>query len=289
VTALPLPEREIPLGNGISLKLILVPAGEFTIGDENGKPDEQPVHVEKISAPFWMGKFEVTNAQYACFDPEHDSRLEHGDFLQFSVEERGYPLNHPDQPVARVRWKDAAAFCEWLSALTGESFSLPTEAQWEYACRAGTTTPLWYGGMEADFAASANLADESLAHVDTYPPWNLPSGAIAPWRPAMRNINDKYRVSAPVGSFGANPWGLFDMHGNVAEWTRTSYVPCAGNAAEDGGGEEANMRKVVRGGSWYDLPERARSAARRAYHPWQPVFDVGFRVVAMDSSGLETK
>jgi len=266
VAAQSLPERKIPLIDDLSLSLVLIPATE-------------------TEPSFWMGKFEVTNAQYACFDPTHDSRLEHGDFLQFSVEERGYPLNGSQQPVARVRWKDAVAFCEWLSALTGESFSLPTEAQWEYACRAGTATPLWYGGLDADFAAVANLADESLAHVDTYPPWNLPSGAISPWRPAMRNVNDGYRVSAPVGSFKANPWGLFDMHGNVAEWALTSYA-VNGDKPES---TDDTMRKVVRGGSWYDLPERACSAARRAYYPWQPVFDVGFRVVAAENSAVETK
>jgi formylglycine-generating enzyme required for sulfatase activity len=230
---------------------------------------------------FLDGQVEVTNAQYACFDPNMTAVWSTAIFCSSVWPSAAIPLIIPTSLWFGCAGKMLLAFCQWLSAMTGETFSLPTEAQWEYACRAGTTTPLWYGELDADFAAVANLADESLAFVDTYPPWNLPSGAIAPWRPAMRTVNDNHRVSAPVGSYNANPWGLFDMHGNVAEWTLTSY-----GMAPD---EEGNARKVVRGGSWYDLPERAHAAAHRAYHPWQPVYDVGFRVVAADSSGLETK
>ena len=276
---LPLPERHIALGDGVTLELTLLPAGAFMMGAPDGPPDERPIHTQRIEDPFWIGRFEVTNAQYARFDPEHDSRLEHGDFLHFSVEERGYPLNDPDQPVTRVRWRDALAFCDWLSEKTGETFSLPTEAQWEYACRAGTDTALWYGAVADDFTAKANLADYALAHIDTFEPWGLPSGALAPWRPAVMDVNDGYRVSAPVGSYQPNPWGLHDMHGNVAEWTRSVFRPYP-YAPDDSESRDAPGRRVVRGGSWYDTPQRARAAARRAYHPWQPVFDVGFRVVA---------
>ncbi len=278
--ALPLPEREIDLGDGVTLTLVLIPAGEFVMGDPAGPSNEWPAHVQRVDAPFWMGRFEVTNAQYARFDPEHDSRLEHGDFLQFSVEERGYPLNAPDQPVTRVRWRDAMAFCAWLSEKTGDEFSLPTEMQWEYACRAGTNTALWFGDVAADFTEKANLADYSLAHIDTFEPWGLPSGAVAPWRPAATHLNDGHRVSAPVGSYRPNPWGLYDMHGNVAEWTYSRCRPYPYQADSDDTEPDMLERRVVRGGSWYDTPARARAAARRSYHPWQPVFDVGFRVVA---------
>ena len=102
-------------------------------------------------------------------------------------------------------------------------------------------------------------------------------------------INDNHRVSAPVGSFNANPWGLFDMHGNVAEWTLSGYQPYPRGGEKNSESADAYTRKVVRGGSWYDLPKRARSAARRAYHPWQPVFDVGFRVVASAQTVFETE
>jgi formylglycine-generating enzyme required for sulfatase activity len=218
-------QRVVDLGRGVTLELVLIPPGEFVMGDLDGDADEQPRTRVKIERPFWMGKFEVTNQQYALFDPGHDSRLESGDFLHFSVEERGYPLNRPRQPVVRVSWHQAMAFCRWLSGRTGQTFALPTEAEWEYACRAGSATPFWYGGLETDFAPFANLADTSFKHVDTFDPWKLPSGAIPPYKPAVDRINDKHRVSATVGTYRPNPWGLCDIHGNVSEWTPTVYSP----------------------------------------------------------------
>ncbi len=271
--------RSVDLGEGIALELVQIPAGTFVMGAEDGYPDERPAAEVRIASPFWMGAAEISNEQYGRFDPAHDSRLENGDFLQFSVEERGYPLNGPKQPVARVSWEDAMAFCAWLSARTGETFTLPDEAQWEYACRADTATPLWFGAPEADFAAVANLADRTLARVDTFEPWKLPAGAIHPWRPAIDSVDDRHRVSAPVKTYAPNPWGLFDMHGNVAEWTRSAYRPYPWRA-EDGGNESATgEQRVVRGGSWYDRPVRARSAFRQHYLPWQKLYNTGFRVI----------
>ncbi|MFA6243005.1 MAG: SUMF1/EgtB/PvdO family nonheme iron enzyme, partial [Candidatus Hydrogenedentales bacterium] len=219
------PKRTVDLGDGMTLELALIPAGAFRMGADDGYPNEKPAAEVSIDRPYWMGVTEVTNEQYARFDPAHDSRIEGGDFLHFSIEERGYPLNEPKQPVARVSWNEATAFCAWLSARTGETFALPEEAQWEYACRADSTTPMWYGAANADFVAAANLADRSLSRVDTFDPWKLPSGAIEPWRPVIESVDDGHRVSAPVGSYAANPWGLFDMHGNVAEWTLSACRP----------------------------------------------------------------
>ncbi len=275
--------RTLDLGGGEGMDLVSIPAGTFRMGQEDGTPDEAPTAEVSVAYPFWMGTTEVTNEQYAQFDPTHDSRIENGDFLQFSVEERGYPLNGPKQPVARVSWNEAMAFCAWLSEKTGGRFTLPDEAQWEYACRAGTATPLWYGAGDADFSGTANLADHSLFKVDTFDPWKLPSGAIHPWRPAIDSVNDGHRVSAPVGGYAANPWRLFDMHGNVAEWTRSAYRPYPWNA-DDGRNDTAGTEdRAVRGGSWYDRPVRARSAFRQHYVPWQRVFDVGFRVICTDA------
>jgi len=269
------PRRSIDLGNGLALELVLIPAGTFVMGDADGVANQRPPTCLEVESGFWIGCCEISNEQYAQFDPKHNSRLEGGDFLQFSIEERGYPVNAPQQPVCRVSWNEAMAFCAWLSERTGEEFTLPDEAVWEYACRAGTATPLWYGAVDVDFARYANLADASLRHVDTFAPWSLPSGAIPLWRPTAENVNDGFRVSAPIGSFEANPWGLHDMHGNVAEWTVTTYKgwrPEAGDCGVVG-------KKVVRGGSWYDHPKRAGSGYRIAYAPWQRVFNVGFRVV----------
>lgn len=271
--------RTVDLGGGVTLRLVLVPAGTFIMGAEGGwsRADEAPVSEVTIDRPFWMGTMEVTNAQYARFDPTHDSRLESGDFLQFSVEERGYPMNLSEQPAVRVSWNEAMAFCAWLAERTGEPFTLPDEAQWEHACRAGNAAPLWYGAPDSDFAGVANLADASLARVDTFDPWKLPSGAIHPWRPAVDTVNDGHRVTAPVGAFTPNPWGLHDMHGNAAEWTRSLWraYPWQDDGRND---PEADGNRIARGGSFYDRPQHARSAARRHYPPWQKVFDVGFRV-----------
>lgn len=271
-------KRTIDLGGGVSLELAQVPAGTFVMGACNGDHTEMPAAEVSMDRPFWLGVTEVTNEQYARFDPQHDSRLEGGDFLQFSVEERGYPVDGPQQPVTRVSWTAATAFCAWLSARTGEAFSLPDEAQWEYACRADSTTPMEYGPVTEDFASLANLADHSLAHIDTFDPWKLPSGAIPPWRPAILTVNDGHRVSAPVGSYRANRWGLFDMHGNVAEWTRSAWRPYPWREDDGCHAPEDHEHRVVRGGSWYDRPIRARSAFRQHYPPWQRIYNVGFRV-----------
>jgi formylglycine-generating enzyme required for sulfatase activity len=268
--------RRLTLAPGVTLDLVRLPAGEFVMGDPASNPDALPQRRVALPQPFWIGCYEVTNAQFALFDASHDSRLETGDFLQFSVQERGYPVNAPDQPVCRVSWDRARAFCRWLTERTGEPFDLPCDEEWEYACRAGTSSALWYGSADADFAAYANLADACLRRVDTFG-WGLPSGAIPPWRPAIDSVNDGHRVSAPVGSYTPNPWGLYDLHGNVAEWTRTAADSPANGGAADA--LPADARLVVRGGSWYDRPPDARSASRQACRRYLGRFDVGFRVM----------
>ncbi|MBI2299619.1 MAG: SUMF1/EgtB/PvdO family nonheme iron enzyme [Armatimonadetes bacterium] len=267
----------VDLGSDLKLDLVPLPAGSFILGDDHGCVDEQPATRVTVPAGLRIGRTEVTNAQFAHFDPRHDSRLESGDFLQFSVEERGYPTNLPDQPVCRVSWAEATAFCAWLSARTGLRLRLPTEGEWEYACRAGTTTPWWYGDRGDDFAPNANLADARLHAVDTFG-WGLPSGAVPPWRPAVETVNDGYRVSAPVGQFRPNAWGVHDMCGNVAEWTASPYRPYP-YQDDRRNASDPQAKKVVRGGSWWDRPADARSGYRAAYPAWRRVYDVGFRVV----------
>lgn len=241
------------------------PRGALAVALGNGQRMEMVRVPGRGGRPLLMGKFEVTNAQYAAFDRQHDSRLETGDFLQFSEQERGYPVNGPTQPVCRVSFNEAAAFCQWLSRRTGRRFRLPTDQEWEAACRAGARGEMWWGDPLADFSRVANLADSNLRTVDTFAPWSLPSGAIQPWRLADEAVNDGHRVSAPVGSYRANGLGLFDMQGNVAEWTLGMAGP-------------GDLR-VARGGSWYDRPQDARIGSWTAYPRWQRVFDVGFRVV----------
>jgi len=186
-----------------------------------------------------------------------------------------------------VNWHQALAFCRWLSARTGLHVSLPSEAQWEWACRAGTDTPLWYGNLDTDFTPSANLADKTLRQVDRFG-WGLPDGAVPPWRLADDRFDDKHKVAADVGSFAPNPWGLLDMHGNVAEWTRSTYKPypyvdADGRNAVDN--LDPQVRKVIRGGSWYTRPKNARSSWRLDFYSYHRMYDVGFRIVVADDAG----
>jgi formylglycine-generating enzyme required for sulfatase activity len=271
-----LPSVVVELAHGVSLEMVRVEPGQFTMGSDHGYPNERPARLQRIAAPFFMGRFEVSNRQYRCFDSGHDSGRVTGEAYQFGDDERGFTLNRPEQPVVRVSWDQAMAFCGWLSETTGRAFSLPTETQWEYACRAGTATPLWYGTLDCDFSPYANFSD-ATHHTVYYP--HVPN-ALPPWRPADTRFDDTWRVAAPVGAFAPNPWGLHDLHGNVAEWTRSHYHPFpAGAAALDDRAASAPGRKVVRGGSWLDCPKRGRSAFRLHYDASQAVFDVGFRVV----------
>jgi formylglycine-generating enzyme required for sulfatase activity len=261
-------QLQLPLAPDVNLELTLVPAGEFVLGDVAGELDESPECRAMVDRPFYLGRFEVTNAQYAVFRPTHDS----GVISQTNKDqsERGIPVNGPQQPVVRVAWNDAMAFCDWLSRRTGRTCTLPTEVQWEWACRAGSAGPLFYGDLNTDFSRVANLADNTLTH--------FARGDSPPWHPKDARFNDGALVTASVGSYGPNAWGLCDMIGNAAEWTRSNYRPYPYD--RDDGREAMNIdaAKVVRGGSWYDRPSRARSATRQHYASWQGVYNVGFRV-----------
>ncbi|HUU90785.1 MAG TPA: SUMF1/EgtB/PvdO family nonheme iron enzyme [Phycisphaerae bacterium] len=278
-------QKTIDLGGGVNLDLALVPAGEFVMGDAAGNRDEQPLKRIRIDRPFWMGTVEVTNEQFALFDPLHDSRVEPKHGYQFGI--HGYPVNGPRQPVVRVSWRQAMAFCEWLSAHSaagGLKFSLPTEAQWEHACRAGSAEAFSYGGLDADFSTLANVGDAKLREFASDPyttavPMKNPN-RFDDWLPRDERFSDGQLVSADVGGYQPNAWGLHDMHGNVAEWTRTAYRPYPYNASDGRNAPSLTGLKVVRGGSWYDRPKRCRSAFRLAYRAYQPVYNVGLRVVA---------
>ena len=271
------------------MNLVLIPPGEFVLGQADGLPDEQPVSVVRIEKPFWMGVCEVTNAQFEQFDPEHDSGVESRFSMQFGV--RGFYVNGPEQPVVRVPWNEAMAVCAWLSEKTGKHFTLPTEAQWEYACRAGAATPFFYGDMGTDWSPYANLADAKLREFvcHTYKkerePW-FNASKYDDWIPKDLRFNDNGFLSDATGQYAPNAWGLCDMHGNVAEWTRSDYKPYPYVEADGRNACSESAPKCVRGGSWRDRPQRARSAFRLAYRPYQPVFDVGFRVVCEGERAL---
>lgn len=281
-----LSEREptIDLGEGVTLKLVRLPAGRFVMGEAEGEPDEHPLAVVAIARPFWMAACEISNEQFRRYDSSFDCQY-YGK-RHARPDDQGLPLNGPTQPAVRVSWNDAMAFCRWLSQRTGRTFTLPTEAQWEYACRAGAATPWHFGDDDDDFSAWANLGDRSFGENQTgqYPQTTgglqhlvLEGAALSD-----RRFDDRFVVTAPVGSFQPNAWGLHDLHGNAAEWTRTTYQSYPYRENDGRNDPTVTGRKVVRGGSFFDRPERARSAHRLAFPTWQRVFNVGFRVVCLE-------
>lgn len=267
--------RTLDIGGGVKLEMVLIPAGEFLMGDPQGHADEQPPTPLRIERPFWISRTEITNEQCAIFDPKHDSRYEHKGSWMFNEVDLGWPENGPRQPVIRISQEEATAFSAWLSERSGEQVLLPTEAQWEYAGRAGSDDSLSYGDTDSDFSKHANLADWTIRDLvydvrDQYSPDLVPREG---------RYSDGKLVTAPVGGYLPNAWGVHDMHGNVWEWTRTAYRPYPYTEADGRSAPARDERIVVRGGSWYDRPERSRSAYRLSYPPWQRVYNVGMRVV----------
>lgn len=285
--------KEIKLSEGVVLKLIKIPAGEFLMGS-NQHPDETPQNIVNIDKDFWIGQFEITNQQFALFNKNHNSGDEHRHGYQFG--RPGYPLNKPTQPVVRVSWKEALEFCNWLSEKTGKQFTLPTEAQWEWACRAGTGSDFSFGNSGTDFTNFANLGDKKLAEFAACTAHKFYESVriienpnkYDDWIPRDENFNDGGFVSENTGRYRANQWDLYDMHGNVWEWTLSEYKPYPYNA-NDGRNEtikEGITERVVRGGSWYDRPFRATSSFRVPYRDYQKIFNVGFRVVMAEEPDL---
>ena len=247
--------RTIDLGGGVTMDLVQIPGGSL-----NGKTVQ----------PFWIGRTEVTNAQFRRFDPGHDSRDESRHGYQFG--RRGYAMNGEQQPAVRVSWNEAQAFTRWLSETQSSPASLPGELQWEWACRAGTSTAFPFGDVETDFSAHANLGDIRLRefaactarqNYHAAEPIENPN-RYDDWIPRDDRHDDGSLVTADVASYQPNAWGLHDMIGNAWEWTA---------------GSTADGKRVARGGSWRDRPHRATVNDRVTYQPYQRVFNVGFRIV----------
>ncbi len=240
-------EQTLDLGGGVMLKLVRVAA-------------------EK---PFWIGVCEVSNGQFRKFNPQHNSRYYQKRYPPLSSNAAKHigpdalplTLNDDRQPAVRVSWEQAQAFCRWLGEKTGRKISLPSEAQW--LCCAGK--------LDADFSRDANLADatfgKGLGPDGKQMTGGLEHLVLEGAALADAAHNDGHIVTAPIGSFRPNAWGLCDMFGNAAEWTRTP----AGSG-----------RYVVRGGSFFDAPRFA--TARTDYPAWQRVFNIGFRIVLEDAA-----
>lgn len=260
-TCVPIPipkdERIVELGGDVTMLFAKIPGGSITLADKVKTT---------FAGPLWVGAHEVSNAQFAQFNAAHDSRIESGDFLQFSEAERGFPCNLPDQPVSHVSAAEARAFCAWLSKKTGLHCRLPSAIEWQWFARAGSEHPNSWNDNLPEFCKIANLADKSFNTVQTLD-WGLPSGAIPPWRKAALDVDDGFRVCAPIGHFKANEWGLYNTIGNVWEWTT--------DQSEDGS-------SIACGGSWHTRPCNAGFDAQATYPEWQKVYDIGFRVVISD-------
>ena len=252
------------------MEFVYVPGGCFQMGcgksetecSDNEKPQHE-VCVHKGSG-FWVGKYEVTNAQYRRFKADHDSQ-----------DYKGKLLNDNTQPVVSVSWNEAQAFIEWLNATVethgGASlqFRLPTEAEWEYAARAGTTTARYWGDSPDEACQYANVADRTAAKAFS-------------WK-SVHNCDDGYAATAPVGTFRPNAFGLYDMLGNVWEWCQDTYAsysetPTDGSAY---GILDDKKAKLLRGGSCSVSQNDSRSAYRLMVGYEDMANDVGCRVVAV--------
>ena len=274
--------KEIELAPGVKMTFVRIPAGQFVMGTYRGEPDARPTSKVKIGKAFWMAEIEVTNQQFNTFFPDHFSRYMDQQWKDHV--NQGYPAFKPEQPVIRVSYEEAMAFCQKLSEKTGLKVTLPTEAQWEWACRAGSDQDFWSGDMNADFGKKENLADETtnLLAVSGIDP--QPMAKTSFWYkyytflPKVESVNDGNLIQVGGKVYEANPFGLYNMHGNVAEWTRSDYVsyPYVENP------KESAEYKVVRGGSWVERPKYAAAYSRKGYYPWQRVFNVGFRVIIED-------
>ena len=226
-------------------EMVVIPAGEFLMGSpekEKGRwNDEGPQHKVTIGSRFALGRYPVTFDEY-----DHFCAASKGE----QPKDQGW--GRGKRPVINVSWRDAAAYCEWLAKETGQPYRLPSEAEWEYACRAGTTTRYAWG--YAITPKNANYTDS------------------------------KPGKTTEVGAYPPNHWGLYDLHGNVWEWVEDVWhvnykgAPVDGSAWTKGEGKESSRGRVLRGGSWNDNPRFLRSADRSGIPPEDRNNLLGFRV-----------
>lgn len=274
--------KVLEIAPGVQMTFVRIPAGEFVMGSYHGEPNTYPTTKVKIDKAFWMGELEVTNQQYNTIFPQHDSRYVDQQWKDHVVP--GYPANKPEQPVIRVSYNDAMEYCKILSQKTGLNITLPTEAQWEWACRGGSDEDFWFGNLNADFGKKDNLADVTTNKFAVSGVDPQPMSPESPWYkyytflPKAANVDDGSLVQVGGKKYEANPFGLYCMHGNVAEWTRSDYVPYPYKENP----KKVSEYKVVRGGSYIERPKYSTAYSRKGFYPYQCVFNVGFRVIIED-------
>jgi formylglycine-generating enzyme required for sulfatase activity len=294
--------RKVDLGGGVTMNLVYIRGGTFTMGSTKAEQDwavsqgakrewvdrEGPQTRVTLTEDFWMGETEVTVGQFKRFVSETNHRTtaeqkgsargldkadgQWKDMQGLSWRSPGFSQGD-NHPVVCVSWDDAVAYCEWASRKSGMKVTLPTEAQWEYACRAGTSTRYQWGDDPTKGLGWLNACDKSanrifegtsLRFTDSFP------------------FDDGYMYTSPVGSFRKNAWGLYDMHGNVWEWCLDWYADkLPGGSVTNPSGPGSGSARVDRGGGWDVGPRYCRSAFRNGPSPEYRIINLGFRAVAV--------
>jgi len=251
-----------PLSEQVALEMVEIHGGSYLMGSPENEPerydDESPQHEVTVEA-FFMGRYPVTQAQWRVVAALPQ--------IERSLDPDPSEFKGNDHPVEQVSWLEAKEFCARLSQLSQKQYRLPTEAEWEYACRAGTTTPFYFG--------------ETIT----------PDLANYVWQESYNKIKvakkKDFEGTTSVGSFSANGFGLYDLHGNVWEWCEDHWHSNYKGAPTDGtawlGSGEKEPRYVVRGGSCLNNPRYCRSATRINYDAGSRSFNLGFRVVCSAS------
>ncbi|MBU2644816.1 SUMF1/EgtB/PvdO family nonheme iron enzyme, partial [bacterium] len=239
------------------MEFVFIQGGCFQMGspaDEKGRDDDETQH-EVCVDDFYLAKTEVTNRQYRLYQPRH-----------VPAAYQGITLNEDNQPVVNVSWEDTRDYLKWLNSKQSGSgkFRLPTEAEWEYAARAGTTTSRYWGNDLDQACRFASVSDQSAKRK-----WN-------DW--AIHDCDDGYLTTAPVGSFKPNAWGLYDMLGNVWEWTADWYGLYDASQKQNPKGPGTGSSRVDRGGSWNSVPGALRCPVRGRVTPSYRGNFLGFRL-----------
>ena len=282
----PVVQETIELGGDVRLEMVLIPAGSFLMGDDGSGDDAVPAHKVTITKSFYLGRHEVTVQQFRRFVEEtgYTTDAEKGTGFQgafgWDRDTKDFKMNDKhswrstgfaqsdSHPVVNVSWNDAMEFCRWLGRKEGKTCRLPTEAEWEYACRAGTTTRYYHGDDAEGVAKVGNVADADFE-------------AVFPELKGVIKASDGFAYTSPAATFLPNPFGLYDMHGNVWEWCADWYEPeyYAKSPATNPSGPATGEERVYRGGGWFNCARGFRSSSRSAGPPDNRHLTLGFRVV----------